>query len=102
MSAAGCMPMQDSLVGKKSRNGRTNCGALSRRCTGMGKPKGKDVVTPKRPQRLSQKRGRRKVVESSDSGGDDPEYEPSTDTTRVLQDKFVKCCLKMSWWMVAG
>ena len=25
---------------------------------------------------------------SGDSGGDDPEYEPSTDTTRVLQDQF--------------
>ena len=27
---------------------------------------------------------------SSDSGGDDPEYEPSIDTTRVLQDEFDK------------
>ena len=27
-------------------------------------------------------------MESSDSGGDDPEYEPSSDTARVLQDEF--------------
>ena len=27
-------------------------------------------------------------MESSDSGGDDPEYEPSLDTARVLQDEF--------------
>ena len=80
--------MQHPLVGKKRNNGRTNHGALSRRCTGIGKPKGKDVVTPKWPQRLSQKRGRRKVVESSDSGGDNPVYEPSSDTARVLQDEF--------------
>ena len=88
VSAARCMPMQHPLVGKKHSSGRTNHGALSRRCTGIGKPKGKDVVTPKRPQRLSRKRGRRKVVESSDSGGDDPEYKPATDTARVLQDEF--------------
>ena len=82
------MSVQHPLVGKKRSSGRTNRGALSRRCTGIGKPKGKDVETPKRPQCLSRKRGRRKVVESSDSGGDDPEYEPSSDTARVLQDEF--------------
>ena len=26
--------------------------------------------------------------DSGDSGGDDPEYGPSTDTTRVLQEQF--------------